>query len=142
LQPGSTLASRLQYYGHFARYATGGESSLTYRRQVDSQVDPDIRIADALTRLPPGPIVVWGNVPWVYVLSGRLPATPYTSAYRQPAVPGETETLRRAIRSGVPAEVVVIRPPLPPLGTTAGELRAHYRHVSRIGNADIYVSRR
>jgi hypothetical protein len=141
VQPTSVLASHLQYYGHFARYLSGGESYETYRRQVDSQVDTNIRVAAELKRLPPGRILVWGNVPWVYVLSGRLPATPYTSAYRQPAVPGETAALRHAIRSGVPPEVVLVRPPLPPLGSAARGLSSHYRWIDRIANTDVYASR-
>lgn len=138
----SIFVRRLQYYANFVRYATGSESYAAYRSQVDRHVTRNIEVARQLTRLPPGHLLVWGNVPWVYVLSGRLPATAYTSALRVPAVPGETATLRASLAAGVPEEVVVIEPPLPPLGSARRSLRRRYRAAARIGNALIYTRRR
>lgn len=134
------LARRLQYYSNFARYALGSEPYEMYRAQVDDHVNRNIRIAKALRALPPGRLLIWGNIPWVYVLSDRLPATPYTSALRDPTVPGETATLQRAVRRGH-ILVVVLRPPAPVLGNAAAELDRNYRLTTRIDNAAIYVSR-
>jgi 4-amino-4-deoxy-L-arabinose transferase-like glycosyltransferase len=134
----SILARRLQYYANFARLALGLESYGVYRDQVDDHVTRNIRLAADVRTLPAGQLLVWGNVPWVYVLSGRLPATPYTSALRDPPVPGETADLRRAVgRSDAP--VVVIEPARPPLGPAATQLRDGYRVGARVGNAIIYL---
>lgn len=137
----SILARRLQWYPNFIRYALGTESYATYRGQVDDHVNRNIRIAGAVRRLPPGKLLVWGNTPWIYVLSGRLPATAYTSALRDPQVPGETPTLARAVRQRRASIVVVIHPPLPPIprGTFRGT--PAWQQVRRIGDAALLVAR-
>jgi 4-amino-4-deoxy-L-arabinose transferase-like glycosyltransferase len=137
----SILARRLQWYPNFLRLATGAESYAVYRNQVDDHVSRNIRIASYLRRVPAGKLLVWGNVPWVYVLSHRLPATPYTSAWRDPEVPGETRTLRRAIERRSPVAVVVIQPPLPPLGTASRGLRSGYRPFRRVGDGALFSVR-
>ncbi|GAC1623720.1 MAG: hypothetical protein NVS4B2_00870 [Chloroflexota bacterium] len=138
----SILARRLQYYPNFARYILGTETSSQYRDQIDDHVNRNIRIAAALRALPPGKIVVWGNIPWVYVLSGRLPATPYTSALRTPEVPGETEPLRAAVQRASVVAVVVVTPPMPPLGPASGTLNRRYRVRATVSDARVYVASR
>lgn len=134
------FTSRLEYYANFVRYALGTEAYPQYRSQIDDHVNRNIRIAATLRTLPAGRVLIWGNIPWVYVLSDRLPATPYTSALRDPRVPGETGTLRHAVAGDHPI-VVVVRPPAPPLGSAQGALRRDYRVAGRIDNAVVYVSR-
>ena len=136
----SILARRLQYYANFSRLALGREGYATYRGQIDDRVGRNIAVARRLRTLPRGTLLVWGNSPWIYPLSGRLPATPYTSALRTPEVPGETVRLRQSVRGGQPQEVVVIAPPLPPAGrSTLQSLRRLYRSEGQIDNATIYV---
>jgi hypothetical protein len=135
----SIFARRLQYYTNFTRYALQAESYSQYRGQIDDHVARNERVAAALATLPAGKLLVWGNTPWVYVLSGRLPATPYTSSLRQPEVPTETATLRRALRQRVPAVVVVIQPASPGLGAARKALARDYRLRRKIANAAIYV---
>jgi hypothetical protein len=134
----SILARRLQWYPNVIRYALGTESYATYRGQVDDHVNRNIQVAGAVRTLPPGKLLVWGNTPWIYVLSGRLPATPYTSALRDPEVPGETGALARAIREQHARVVVVIQPPLPPIppGTFRG---GAWKPVRKIGDAVVLV---
>jgi hypothetical protein len=138
----SIFARRLQYYANFVRYAFQTESRRTYEGQVDDRVIRNVDIANDLRRQPAGRLLVWGNSPWIYPLSGRLPATRYTSALRQPAVPNETPDLRRAVGSGAARELVVILPPAPPLGSASRSLPVQYRRTLRVGNAEIYVSTR
>jgi hypothetical protein len=140
IQGTSILTSRLQYYANAVRLATGRESYATYRDQVDDHVSRNERVAAEVRRLATGRMLVWGNTPWIYVLSGRLPATPYTSSLRTPEVPGETTALRQAVATGTPRVVVVIGPPLPPLGSAASALHEGYRRVATIRNASIYLA--
>ncbi len=135
----SILARRLQYYANFGAMALRLERYGAYRDTVDDQVGRNEGIVKALATLPPGPLLVWGNSPWIYVLSHRLPATPYTSALRQPAVPGETRTLRAAVIDGIPEVLVAIRPEEPPLGAASYQLGRKYRLSATIANASIYV---
>lgn len=140
----SILARRLQWYPNAIRYALGAEPYAVYRAQVDDHVNRNIRLAAAIRTEPPGKLLVWGNTPWVYVLSDRLPATPYTSALRQPEVPGETAALARAIKQRRATVAVVIRPPLPPL--PRGVFRdpccgSRWLTVRRIDDATLLVAR-
>lgn len=136
----SILARRLQYYANFGRYAAATESYAEYRGQIDDQVNRNLALVSALRRLPPGRLLIWGNTPWIYPLSGRLPATQYTSAVRQPAVPGENAVLRRSVAHGIAEVVILLDPPAPPLGSqTSVALLRLYRRVDRVGTARIYV---
>lgn len=138
----SILAERLQYYSNFTRYALGTESSHVYRGQLDDHVSRTLLVAGAIRRTPPGTLLVWGNAPWIYALSRRLPATPYTSALRTPEVPGEVTSLRRSIRDGRPMDVVVVQPADPSLGTAALDLVRRYRRAWSYGGAVVYVRTR
>jgi hypothetical protein len=135
----SIFARRLQYYPNFLRYAVGAEPYSAYRDEIDDHVARNEAIARALTLLPEGKLLVWGNTPWIYPLSARLPATRYTSALRSPPVPGETASLRNAVRAGIPEVVVIVAPPMPPLGEARASLVRHYSRVKRVGNAVIYA---
>jgi 4-amino-4-deoxy-L-arabinose transferase-like glycosyltransferase len=135
----SILARRLQYYTNFGRYALQTESYAHYRTGLDDHVTRNQRVASSLASLPAGELLVWGNVPWIYVLSGRSPATPYTSSLRQPEVPGETAALRQSLVRHMPAVVVLIEPPSPSLGAAQSALRRGYRLRRRVANATIYV---
>lgn len=137
----SIAARRLQWYSNFVRMAMGAETYATYRDQVDDHVSRNIRIAAVIRTLPAGSLLVWGNTPWVYVLSDRLPATPYTSSLRQPEVPGETAALRRALYRRRASVVVIIEPPLPALRTASRGLRGGYRPVTRILDVRVYAAR-
>jgi hypothetical protein len=134
----SILARRLQYYANFGRYALQTESYTRYESQLDDHVSRNQQVASSLTSLPAGKLLVWGNTPWIYVLSRRLPATPYTSSVRQPEVPGETAALRRVVSRDAPAVVVLIAPPSPRLGAARSALRHRYRIRGRVDNATIY----
>jgi 4-amino-4-deoxy-L-arabinose transferase-like glycosyltransferase len=141
----SILARRLQYYANFVRLAVGSESYSRYRGQIDDHVNRNLRVAQTTKGLPAGRLLVWGNTPWIYVLSGRLPATPYTSSLRQPEVPGETATLTRSTCRAQPAVLVLIEPLAPSFqALTCSRQRAlsHYRLERRIDNAEVYAVRR
>lgn len=138
IQGPSIFASRLQYYGNVARRAVGGLSPDDYRNRVDDHVSRNLKVVRILASLPPGSLLVWGNTPWLYPLSGRLPATQFTSAVRSPEVPGETAALQKALAKRVPSIVVVIHPAQPSLGPAAQTLRT-YRLVGHVGSAVIYV---
>jgi 4-amino-4-deoxy-L-arabinose transferase-like glycosyltransferase len=135
----SIFARRLQYYTNFARYALHTESYAQYSAQIDDHVIRNRQIARTVKTLPAGKLLVWGNTPWVYVLSARLPVTPYTSALRQPEVPGETTTLRWALSRHRPAVVVVIDPPSPTMGPARSALLSQYRLTSTVANGRIYA---
>jgi len=136
----SILARRLQYYADFGRLALGTQSYGDYSAEIDDHVNRNLAVASLLKTLPPGRLLVWGNSPWIYVLSTKLPATPYTSSLRSPKVPGETAALRGAVARCAARELVVVDAPAPPLGSANAAITSHYRSSGRIKNATIYVS--
>lgn len=138
---GSILARRLEWYANFTRMALHLEPYSAYSSQVDDHVERNEALARRVERLPAGMLLVWGNTPWIYPLSSRLPATPYTSALRSPEVPGETAALRRALLEGRPRVVVVVWPAAPRLGPASTGLQHRYTLVARVSNATIYVAR-
>lgn len=135
----SIFARRLQYYANFGRYALHTESYSEYSSQIDDHVLRNQLISSKIVSEPSGKLLVWGNAPWVYVLSDRLPATPYTSALRQPEVPGETAALRESVADDRPTVVVVINPPRPALGRARLLLRRHFSVKAKIAGAIVYV---
>lgn len=58
-------------------------NSYTYRNYFGQNVDNSYQIADYLKRsTPPGdPIFIWGDEPYIYALSNRLPVGRFTVAY-------------------------------------------------------------
>lgn len=138
----SILTKRLQYYSNFTRYALGTESYRVYSSQLDDHVNRNLLVAGEVRRTPYGTLLVWGNAPWIYALSDRLPATPYTSSLRTPEIPGEVAWLRRSIHDGRPMAVVVVQPVDPTLGTATLDLVRRYRRVWSYGGAAVYVKTR
>jgi 4-amino-4-deoxy-L-arabinose transferase-like glycosyltransferase len=135
----SILVRRLQYYPNFVRFAVRQESYHAYVAELDDHVLRNEAVARALDKLPAGKLLVWGNRPWIYVLSHRLPATPYTSAIRSPEVPGESATLRRAVMMAQPVAIAVVLPASPPMGVGGmPSLRRRYRLVRLIDRVELY----
>jgi 4-amino-4-deoxy-L-arabinose transferase-like glycosyltransferase len=135
----SILVRRLQYYSNFIRFIRQ-ESYNTYVSDLDDHVLRNEAVARAIKKLPPGKLLVWGNTPWIYVLSERLPATRYTSATRNPEVPGETSALRRALMMAEPAAIAVILPPLPSVTSGAmPSLHHRYRLAQVVDGVELYA---
>lgn len=86
----------LDYYQNFVKYLTGTKSLEDYRSWFDSRVNQTYRLSSYLrqTTKPDDPIFIWGDEPYVYALSQRLPVGRYTVAYHVIDFDGFAETIK------------------------------------------------
>jgi len=106
-----TLAA---YYAGAWWLTTGQQSTGQFAADLDPRVSRTVALASRLRALPligcPRALLVWGNAPWLYYLSGLSPATPYTSADYRPAIPGATAALLVATRHTRAGALVILDP--------------------------------
>ncbi len=71
------------YYSNFYTYALGLKSQSQYRQYFGSEVNQSYQIANyiKINTSPTDKIFVWGDNPFIYALSQRLPITRFTVAY-------------------------------------------------------------
>ncbi len=75
--------SFLPYYQNFAAWATGGKTQTEYFSFFGEQVNRAYKVSEYIrnTTSSDDRIFVWGDDPYIYSLSRRLPAGRYTVAY-------------------------------------------------------------
>lgn len=73
----------LGYYQNFIAYSLGQKTQTDYYSWFDSRVNQTYRLAKYIrsTTAEADPIFIWGDEPYVYALSQRLPVGRYTVAY-------------------------------------------------------------
>ena len=130
------------YYAGAWWLATGQEAPRDFAAGLDPRVWRTEDVAATLRRLARGPcaprtLLVWGNAPWLYYLSGLRPATPYTSTDYQPAPPGEAARLAATMRSRAAGVVVVLD--AAHAAATRAATRAGYRVVVVVDGATVLV---
>jgi hypothetical protein len=112
------------YYAHWFRYATGQEARTKYLASFPAPVLEEAREAAQLKALarPGDRLLVMGDRPWLYLLSGLQPASPYVAqntGYR--LLPGvDDETAAALDRAKGQLVVLADAPP----GDWEGRLRA------------------
>lgn len=82
------------YYQNFAAWATGNKTQTEYFAFFGEQVNRAYKIAEYVRRTtsPQDRIFIWGDDPYIYPLSQRLPAGRYTVAYHVVDFNGYEET--------------------------------------------------
>src|SRR3989344_1538910 len=73
----------ISYYQNFFAYLTKQKSQTDYWRWFDNRVPQTYQLAAYIRQTTPAdePIFIWGDEPYVYALSRRLPVGRYTVAY-------------------------------------------------------------
>jgi len=86
----------IPYYQNFYQYAFGQKSKNQYFADFDQKASKIYQTAEFITShtLPQQRIFVWGNEPYLYALSRRLPPGRYTVAYHIIDFNGEEETFK------------------------------------------------
>jgi hypothetical protein len=84
----------ISYYVNFIAYLSGQKSTQEYRQYFDPRVNQTYQLAKyiRLTTTSQDRIFVWGDEPYVYALSDRLPSGRYTVAYHVIDFDGWDET--------------------------------------------------
>jgi len=126
------------YYQNFVEFAVGAKSKNDYFAFFDARVGQTYQLAAWVKALTGENerIFIWGDEPYVYALSARLPAGRYTVAYHIIDFSGWQDTLS-AINSRKPSIIIMVD----------GEeefaaleliLKQQYLKINKIGKGTIY----
>ena len=99
--------SILPYYQNFFSWATGNKTQTEYFAFFGEQVNRAYKISEYVRRTtsPEDRIFIWGDDPYIYPLSQRLPAGRYTVAYHVVDFNAYDETVA-AIKSKMPKIII------------------------------------
>lgn len=97
----------LPYYQNFYTYLFNFSSTTTYRNYFGSNVDSVYQIANYIQQKTNNQdkIFIWGDEPYIYALSNRLPSGKYTVAYHIVDFNGYDETIN-SLETNLPKFIV------------------------------------
>lgn len=127
------------YYKNFAEYAFGVKNKEAYRNFFDNRVEQTYRISDYIrtTTRPEEKLFIWGDEPYIYALTNRLPAGRYTVAYHVIDFNGFGETVK-AIEKNKPKIIIVMKYENRKFAELQAILANQYVLVKNIDQALIY----
>jgi hypothetical protein len=131
------------YYGNFLDFAVGIKTQSAYFAWFGGdKVNRNYEIANYVTNhtLPTDKIFVWGDEPFIYALSRRLPAGRYTVAYHIIDFRGAEETSKTILKEK-PKLIILTKSEkenFPQLTLIIGE---YYQLITKIGDAQIFLLR-
>jgi hypothetical protein len=128
-----------KYYQNFAEYIVGRKSLKDYRNSFDSRVDRNYKVAEyiRLRTTKDEKIFVWGDEPFIYALSKRLPVGKYTVAYHVIDFNGKKETIER-IESEKPTYIVWPKTETREFDELLDVISSEYFMVNKIDDTLIY----
>lgn len=127
------------YYKNFTEYITGKETLADYRNSFDWRVDRNYQIADyiRLHSSADDRIFVWGDEPFIYALTDRLPVGRYMVAYHVIDFHGQEETMK-AITKNPPLFIVLETSEKRGFKELIAYTLANYIPVAQIQDATIF----
>ena len=125
------------YYRNFVAYISGNRSEEDYGEFFDPKVGESLEVANFIRDVTEegDEILVWGNDPALYVLSGRKPAIKFVAYYHITAAGCEEEIKDTLIREPPPLIVVTGEGPDLPQ-----ELLSRYPSVKELAGARIFAT--
>lgn len=130
------------YYSNFYSYAIGQKSTSDYRKYFGSQINNVYEISEYIKNNtnPNDKIFVWGDEPYIYALSDRLPASKYTVAYHIVDFNGYQITMDK-IKANLPKFIVYYQMSNRPF-TELDRFIKNYNYVAQIiGNTIVFKLR-
>ena len=102
----------LRYYSNFYSYIIGKKSISDYQKYFGYQVNSVYKISDFIKNntSPNDKIFVWGDEPYIYALSNRLPSSKYTVAYHIIDFNGYQITMDK-IKANLPKFIIYYKMP-------------------------------
>ncbi|HPT66032.1 MAG TPA: hypothetical protein PK257_01835 [Candidatus Woesebacteria bacterium] len=131
-----------KYYNNFYSYYLGKKSTVDYQNSFGPQVSNVYKISDFIKSNtdPKDKIFIWGDEPYIYALSKRLPSSKYTVAYHIVDFNGYQLTMDK-IKTDLPKFVIYY----PMSGRSFPSLdlflKNYYYVTEAIGNATIFKLR-
>lgn len=131
-----------KYYSNFYSYALGQKSLNDYRNYFGSNINQTYQIAEYIKNntSPKDKIFIWGDQPYVYTLSDRLPSSKYIVAYHIVDFNGYQNTIDK-IKANLPKFIIyypMSNRPFPDLDLI---IKKYYFLNDIIGGTKIYQLR-
>ena len=130
------------YYSNFYSYTIGQKSTTDYRNYFGSQTNNFYKISNFIktNTSPTDKIFVWGDQPYVYALSDRLPSSKYTVSYHIVDFNGYQSTMDK-IEANLPKFIVYYQMPTRPFPDLDNFINNYYFSAEAIGDATIFKLR-
>ena len=131
-----------KYYNNFYSYSLGKKSIADYQNSFGSQVSNIYKISNFIKSKTNqnDKIFVWGDEPYIYALSGRLPSSKYTVAYHVADFNGYQLTMDR-IKIDLPKFIIYYQMSNRPFPDLDLFINNYYYVAETIGNATIFELR-
>lgn len=132
--------SPFTYYKNFVSFAVGIENKTQYFNRFNPSVNRNYKVSDYLAGRTKSSdkIFVWGDEPFIYALSRRLPAGRYTVAYHVIDFQGQRET-EAALLSQKPKFIVKIAGEKKQFPEMDKIILDNYKLITTIDDADLYL---
>jgi 4-amino-4-deoxy-L-arabinose transferase-like glycosyltransferase len=130
------------YYSNFYSHLVGKKSTADYRNYFGSQINDMYEISDYIksNTTSVDKIFVWGDLPYIYALSDRLPTSRYTVAYHIVDFDGYVSTMDK-LKSNLPKFIVYTVMPDRPFPALDNFINNYYFPVKLFGNITVYKLR-
>ncbi len=98
------------YYANFVQHVLGVRSSAVYNDFFDKRVNRNLAVASYLSsRAKDGDsLLVWGDEPWIYVLSSLPEVARFTVAYYAYEIPGELKRVAESVAIREPTFIALV----------------------------------
>ncbi len=132
----------LTYYKNFYSYALGQKSIQDYRQFFGPQVNQNYQISQYIKNhtFPDDRIYVWGDEPYIYALSDRIPSGKYTVAYHVVDFKGHEPTIE-SFKAHPPKYIIYFVMPHRPFPQLDKFILKYYSLDNLIGSAYIFKKR-
>jgi 4-amino-4-deoxy-L-arabinose transferase-like glycosyltransferase len=130
------------YYSNFYSHIIGIKSTTDYRNYFGSQINDIYEISDFIktNTNSTDKIFIWGDQPYIYALSDRLPSSKYTVSYHIIDFNGYQSTMDK-IEANLPKFIVYYQMPGRSFYNLDNFINNYYFTVKVIGNATIFKLR-
>ena len=132
----------LSYYRNFYNYLIHRETLDSYKKYFGGNVETTYQIADYIdqTSQLTDKIFVWGDEPYIYALSDRLPPGKYTVAYHISDFNGYQETID-SLKSNLPKFIVYYPMENRPFNQLDDILNRYYFLDKKVNNTLVFQKR-
>lgn len=132
--------SPFSYYENFLKFAFQQQNKNQYFNHFNPSVNRNYKVSNYLINRtkPSDKIFVWGDEPFIYALTRRLPAGRYAVAYHVIDFSGQNQTAN-ALQAEKPKYIVKTKGETKQFAQIEKILSSRYRLVTNIDGAEIYL---
>lgn len=132
----------VKYYSNFYSYSIGKKSIEEYRSYFGHQIGDIYKISEFVKEntTQKDKVFVWGDEPYIYALSKRLPSSKYTVAYHIIDFNGYQLTIDK-IKATLPKYIIYYQMPNRPFPELDNFIKNYCYVVENIGNTTIFKLR-